>query len=413
MKYLNSQPLNAIVIGSGHYVCGETTLTGLKETDKDFGVILPSLLYLRQNLRIREIFVVGQNGNKFRRIRDKIRTWEKEMGWDVSLNTFPEADVNDSKAYLYALERIPRPAVALIALPDHLHYEVMLACIEQKIPFLVVKPAVIRLKEFYTLKKKLQESKVFAMVDYHKVYDEVNLSLLQDILENKYGIIYHMNSLMTQRRDMLSVYERWFRENPQYNVNHYLGSHYIHLTGFLTKAIPLTVRATAQKGFAEKKYRAPIADTIQTHIIWHSPEGYNFSSYHIAGWNDPEKTEAMTYQELHILCENGHIFSDQKYRGTRKILNDIDISVPNPYFFNFTQKLVGGWNLPLKYGYQSIEQFITLVQNPTLQAECLRLPTFEESESVTAILEAADLSLAEDSRIVKIKRSTQSEFEIF
>ena len=132
-----------------------------------------------------------------------------------------------------------------------MHFEVIKECIQRNIPFFIVKPALVRLKEFYQI-VDFKPPNLLGMVDYHKVYDEANLIINDDLRNNKYGKIHHISSLMTQRRSMLEIYSRWLKQNNT-NINHYLGSHYIQLTGFLTNAIPIDVRATCQYGYAHFK----------------------------------------------------------------------------------------------------------------------------------------------------------------
>ena len=400
------QALNLVLIGNGHYVTGQTLLSGNATTDKDYGVLLPSAFHLRANGMVNKIAVCGRDGNKFKKIRDRIDTWKTNPGIDISFDNYPETDTIDDKAYLRALDEIPKPCAALIAVPDETHVEVMLECARRDIPFLIVKPAVTRLNDFYEIKAAMQ-NKLLGMVDYHKVYDEANLLLHDDISCNAYGNIHHISSLMSQRRDMIDIYKRWLTVNPSFNINHYLGSHYIHLTGFLTKATPIDVRATQQFGFIKQQYKLNVADTIQTQIRWKSSEGYIFASNHIAGWSDPTQTESMTYQQLHLLTENGHVFSDQRFRGTRKVLATNGMQAPNPHFFNFSRNIFGGWNLETKYGYQSVLNFVRLVLSGSKDVDSLHLPTINESENVTAILEAADISLSQDSCIVQIKRDNK------
>jgi D-galacturonate reductase len=404
-KDKQSTPLNLVIIGNGHYVTGETALSGNKATDKDFGVLFPSALYLRERGWVGRIALCGQDGSKFARIRDKVAPWHSEPGLDVAFESYPALGEIDSKSYLRALDEMPRPCAALIAVPDELHLEVMAACVERDIPFLVVKPAVTRLDDFYRIQSQLKGKDLLTMVDYHKVYDEANLLIRGDLAQGSYGRVLHISSLMSQRRDMIEIYQRWLRKNPHSNINHYLGSHYIHLTGFLTGAVPLDVRATAQYGYIQKEFGLDVADTIQTQIQWRSPQGYVFSSYHIAGWTDPSQTESMTYQEMHLMTENGHVFSDQRFRGTRIVLAGTGMQAPNPYFFNFAKSLLGGWNLETKYGYQSVKNFVELALADPGQRQGLQLPTFAESEHVTAILEAADLSLKERSAVVALERA--------
>jgi D-galacturonate reductase len=400
---LPEQPLNLILIGSGHYATGQTALSGQTATDKDFGVLLPSALHLRARGWVGQIALCGRDGNKFAPIRAKIERWRTDLGIDVSFDTYPAPSVVDAEAYVKALDEMPRPCAALIAVPDDKHVEVMLACTQRNIPFLIVKPAVTRLEDFYEVKAAMPEG-MLGMVDYHKVYDEANLLLLDDISQGTYGKIHHVSSLMSQRRDMIEIYQRWLRDNPSININHYLGSHYIHMTGFLTGARPIDVRATQQFGFIQRHYQMDVADTIQTQIRWRLPDGHVFASHHIAGWADPSQTESMTFQQMHLLTESGHVFSEQRYRGTRKVLAQGGLQAPNPYFFNFSRNLLGGWNLETKYGYQSVAAFVQLALSGPEAAKGLHLPSFAESEYVTAVLEAADLSLRCDAGVIRIER---------
>lgn len=398
-----STPLNLILIGSGHYATGQTALSGTTATDKDFGVLLPSALHLRARGWVGQIALCGRDGDKFDPIRRKVQHWQSDPGIDVSFDTYPAPGLVDPNAYLRALDEMPRPCAALIAVPDDMHVEVMLACAQRNIPFLIVKPAVTRLDDFYQVTDAMPDG-LLGMVDYHKVYDEANLLLLDDIAQGMYGKIHHVSSLMSQRRDMIEIYQRWLKVNPNININHYLGSHYIHMTGFLTGAVPIDVRATQQFGYIQRHYDMDVADTIQTQIRWRSKDGHVFASHHIAGWADPSETESMTYQQMHLLTENGHVFSDQRYRGTRRVLAQTGLQAPNPYFFNFNRSLLGGWNLETKYGYQSVSVFVQLALAGSAAIGRRHLPTMSDSEHVTAILEAADISLKSDSAVVEIQR---------
>ena len=55
------------------------------------------------------------------------------------------------------------------------------------------------------------------MVDYHKVFDESNILVRDAINSKKLGDLYHISSVMTQRKTMLEIYKRWLskRRAPQ------------------------------------------------------------------------------------------------------------------------------------------------------------------------------------------------------
>lgn len=405
----NAQKINVLIIGAGHYSTGTTSLTGHKSTDKDLGVLLPSVLELKQEGLVGKVGLVATDGARISKVR---RDWISRGGQffsSVDFECYPAEGVVNTEAYVDALKNMPRPCAALIAVPDHLHKTIMMACIAEGVHFLVVKPAVTNLRDLHEVLDAIGRKQVFGMVDYHKVFDEANILLRAEYQQGCYGKFQHATSLMTQRRDMLDIYSRQLASNVSTNINHYLGSHYIHMVGFITGAKVLDVRATAQFGVAEKMLKKNgVADLIETQIRWQDKGGGVFTSYHISGWSDPSETESMTYQELHLICEKGHVDSDQRYRGFRKVISGEGYSALNPYFFNLTKDPLGRLGLNTKYGFISIRTFLEscigfiqgIITLPELDE---RLPTLRESASVTAALEAADLSLANDSRVVVVQ----------
>jgi len=398
------EKINVLIIGNGHYSTGSTILEGKKETDKDLGVILPSILELKKQGFVNEIYLAARNGSKFPLLRKKLKFMEKEFGYDTKITLFPNDEEINDNAYKNALNSLPKPATVIIATPDNLHKEMILESIKAKNHFLVVKPAVTKLKDLEEIIEQQEKTDVLGFVDYHKIYDEANLILKEDYETNKYGDILHIFTKMTQRRDMLIIFGGWIgNEN---NVNHYLNSHYIHLIGFITKATPLNVRATYQFGIAKTEFNIDTPDLIETQIVWKGNNGTKFTSYHLAGWVDPSETAAMTYQEVHIIGTKGHIDSDQRYRGFETTLYQIGQKIVNPYFFYLNKGIDGKLDLEGKYGFKSIKTFIKsilAVENGTnIEDFEGKFPTIKDSINVTAIVEAADKSIQNNSCVVQL-----------
>jgi len=125
----------------------------------------------------------------------------------------------------------------------------------------------------------------------------------------------------------------------------------------------------------------------------------------------------MTRQELGLICEHGHVYSDQKYRGFRKILSDKGSLTPNPYYFDLTPDIFGDSNLHGKYGFLSVKYFLKMIldidnSKKTLSDVDKFLPSITESGRVTAILEAADKSLACSSAVVSINKNDSGQYEL-
>ena len=246
--------MNILIIGGGHYSTGSTILEKGRETDKDLGVILPSVLELRRQGFVENIFFALRDGSKAEIIKSKIQKIKDNFTWDSNITFFPKPKEINEKAYVKAMKKLPKPGAVIIATPDYTHKEMIICAINNGLHYLVVKPVVTKLSDLKKILNLHDKKRVLGMVDYHKVFDEHNITLKNNYLNGNYGSIQHIYTKMTQRRDMLEIFKSWIGEKG-HNINHYLGSHYIHLVGFLTKAKPLNVRAFSQYGVAKKNYK--------------------------------------------------------------------------------------------------------------------------------------------------------------
>ena len=179
------------------------------------------------------------------------------------------------------------------------------------------------------------------------------------------------------------------------------------MVGFITGAKPLNVRAIGQCGVAKEEYKIDVHDLIETQVEWEAKDGSRFVSYHLAGWADPKETSTMTYQEIHLIGTEGHIESEQRFRGYETVLVGKGHEITNPYFFNLNKGIDGKLDLDSKYGFKSIKTFIKAAlevsNGEKIEKFDKYLPTTTESQRVTAILEAADKSLANNSAVIQIK----------
>jgi len=397
--------INILIVGNGHYATGSTVLDGKIPTDKDFGVLLPSALELRHQGIVDQIYLAARDGRKMDALKKKLDLMKSKFNWDTQIRLFPEEGKVDEKAYAEAMKQLPRPGAVLIAVPDKLHKEIILEAIKNKHHFLVVKPVVTNIKDLYDIIKEQEKAGVFGMVDYHKCFDEANILLLNEYKEGKYGQLQHVFTKQTQRRDMLRIYGSWL-SGSNTNVNHYLGSHYIQMVGFITGATPISVRATGQYGVAKKDFSIDTYDLIETQVVWKAKDKSTFVSYHLAGWSDPSETASMTYQEMHLIGTNAIVDSEQRFRGHEAEIVGKGREIINPYFFNLNNGLDGKPNLETKYGFRSIKAFVNAalsVEGGASPKEFNYLPTIKESMNVTAILEAADKSLRKNSAVIPIK----------
>jgi len=62
----NNRKLNVLIVGAGHYTTGSTVLSGKVSTDKDFGVLLPSVLELKLKGVVDKVAIAARDGSKLK-----------------------------------------------------------------------------------------------------------------------------------------------------------------------------------------------------------------------------------------------------------------------------------------------------------------------------------------------------------
>jgi predicted dehydrogenase len=234
-------------------------------------------------------------------------------------------------------------------------------------------------------------------VDYHKLFDPANLMLRQE-LQTSLEDLYQVSSVMTQRSDMKEIFKAEIEFDLSFNVNWYIGCHYIHLVSSITKAKPINVRSI---GFGDNKVgNSSNYDLIETSISWRTQSGHIFSSNHLAGWGDPSNAPSMSTQKINVITKNSRIYSNQDYRGIEVQKEGKDLSRPNPFFFRLPQVDEGlsGWDS--NYGFRSIRSFLDFSKGVSFEEGWI--PTLDDSIIVTRILEASDISLKSGSKIIEL-----------
>ena len=389
--------MNSLIIGAGHYATGENSLTGLKETDKDFGVILPSLLALQHYKLIDNIGIVARSKPKVQIAIAKFGVLAETYGWNPDITVFGTENDSEESDYIKALDSMEKPFNVFVVTPNRTHFEILKECLKRGIDCFVVKPAVSSLADLNELISLQKQYRGKCFVDYHKLFDPANLMLRQE-MKNCLEDLYQISSVMTQRSDMKEIFKNEIKLDPSFNANWYIGCHYIQLVASITKAKPIDVRSI---GFGEiSKENSSNYDLIETSITWRTQSGHTFSSNHLAGWGDPSNAPSMSTQKINVITKNSRIYSNQDYRGVEVQKEGKDLSRPNPFFFRLPQVDEGlsGWES--NYGFRSIRSFLDFSKGVSFKEGWI--PTLEDSIIVTRILEAADSSLKSGSKVIEL-----------
>ena len=380
--------MNIVVIGTGMYVSGRRT--------DGYGTILPAVLeYKRAGGDVNEVHLIGTNRVHTFEAQAKAEDLMLRTGISVNLKTYPDDVEKDPDAYKKVLEKITSSACAIVAVPDHLHFEITRSCLEAGFHTLVVKPLTPTVKEAVKLIKLAESKNLYGAVEFHKRWDRQNLLLRDSFKSGQLGELLYTWTEYSQRKSIpTQIFKSWVEK-----IFQYLGVHYVDIIRFITCAVPKRVMAIGQKNWLIKQ-GINNYDSIQCIIEWQLSNGKTFSQTLLVNWVDPDSTTAMSDQKLKFVGTNGRFEGDQKNRGISFIYDNKHVIVPNPDFCQPYGVETGAVHYQ-GYGIDSVVTFlhdvhaITNGKNTPSDFEGLR-PTFAEGLYSTAVVGAAGKSLAAD-----------------
>ena len=381
--------MKIIVVGTGNYVTGRGT--------NGYGTILPAIYEFNKINKIDEVIILAtsKKSEKLAKIKNKQIAKLSGQNLKVTITTKNPKNLNSLKNKI---------SCVIIATPDHTHYKLIEKYLKNGLHCLVVKPVVARLSELKKLINLCKKNNLYGAVEFHKRFDKQAL-----ILRDKFnsGIIGEPLYSCSEYSQKKIVPEKFFRLWVlKTNVFQYLGIHYVDLMRFITKATPIRVMAVNQNNYL-KKQGIKNSDSIQAVIEWQMPNKSIFSQTLLLNWIDPNSTTAMSDQNFKFIGTKGRLETDQKNRGIRVIEEKKYIEDINPDFCRTFGTIPGKVNWS-GYGIESITTFlkdITMISKNKKYIKKLEneRPSFKEALYSTAVLEAANHSLLNNSIWKKIK----------
>ena len=384
--------LEIIVIGAGLYVCGKGT--------SGYGTILPAIFeWKRLNKNLGDIHCVSTSEESSRNLLEKAKELQVKTGVNFEITSYPDQGLKNYTAYREVLNNCKKPACAIIAVPDHLHYQIAKECLEANIHTLIVKPLTPTYAEGLDLVNLAKKNKLHAAVEFHKRWDKSNLILRDKFKSGELGAPLNCWVEYSQRKSVpLSSFKDWASKTT---ILQYLGVHYIDVIRFVTLASPKRVMAVGQKSEIIR-HGIDTYDAIQSVIEWEMQDGTHFTETILTSWVDPNNSSAVSDQKIKFVGTKGRYEADQKERGIRLNTDEHGIQHINPDFCMPYGENDGDiyWQ---GYGIDSITTFIddvVAINNEKVNLLDLQntRPSFKESLVSTAVIEAAHISLENDSK---------------
>jgi predicted dehydrogenase len=250
---------------------------------------------------------------------------------------------------------MPPRQIVIAAVPDQLHFDVIMTALDHDQHICAVKPLVLRHKQAVEIEQKARSKNLVVGVEYHKRFDDRSLMARRKYREGLFGEF---------RLGTARLMEKWYYRHSNFqnwcttensDAFTYIGCHYVDLIHFITGLLPTRVSVygipdrypNGKEGYLWTDAR----------VIWNNGACLNVQN----SLSFPDAAPGTNTQGLTMYCQGpdkGALLdhSDQ-YRGLKYSYIDGVYAEPSPDYFQYVD--LGGKGLtPVGYGYRSIEYIV-------------------------------------------------------
>lgn len=322
-------------------------------------LILPSVYHLQRTGMVGRIKVCALNTPPLKALKTNPEIRTAFPGQDFT--AYPELDESeDAKfpdAYREALAAMPPRNAVIAAIPDQLHYSVVMESLRHDQHVLCVKPLVLKYDHAVAIETLARDKGLFVGVEYHKRFDRRSL-----VAKRHYALGHYGEFVMGEARLLEpylyrhSNFQNWFTCD-QTDPFVYIGCHYVDLVCFITGLKPAAVSVAGVKG------RFPNGNEA---FMWSHGRVFfenNALLSVVNGLGYPDEGAGSNDQCLLMYCEGagktGMIRHDDQFRGvTHCYLEGIGCggtahNFVSPDFYQLVPWEGEGYK-PIGYGFESI-----------------------------------------------------------
>ena len=364
--------------------------------------ILPSLYQLQRLGRVGEISVCARHTS----------TLEALAAHAPIVEAFPGHSFTPHAGdYRDLLKTLPPRQLVVVALPDSLHYEVVMAALAAEQHVLCVKPLVLRAAESVEIEVEARRRGLLVAIEYHKRFDDRSLMARRLYRQGAFGEFRLGNACLHEKWYYRhSNFQNWFTPE-QSDAFTYIGCHYVDLVHFITGLRPVSVSVYGIKDRFPNGVEGYL--WADARVIWENGACLNVQN----SLSYPQKGPGSNLQGLTMFTtgggEGGMIRHSDQYRGLEYV-DRIGYSEPSPDYFRYVDSINARLE-PVGYGYRSIERIVSAV----LDVESGRMSldhvdatgiiaTPANSRFNELTVEAGRLSLVNEGRVALIDYRTSS-----
>jgi D-galacturonate reductase len=325
--------------------------------------LLPAAYQMQRQGRVGGISVCAQRSRTVRALATSPTLAEAFPG--QAFRAYPEnggPDEPQPELFRELIGQMSPGGIVVAAVPDHLHFDVILTALRHGQHVCAVKPLVLKHEEALQIEREAYARGLVVGVEYHKRFDDRNLLARRKYRAGLFGE-FRLGSawLLEKSYYRRSNFQNWMTTENS-DAFTYIGCHYVDLVHFITGLLPTAVSVY---GIPD---RFPNGNTgflwTDARVIWNN--GACLSVQNALGF--PDSAPGANAQGLVLYCQgpsDGALIShSDQLRGVRYSYAEADgnpgstvYAEPNPDYFQYVD--LGGPGLtPVGYGFRSVEYIL-------------------------------------------------------
>lgn len=328
--------------------------------------ILPSFFQLQLEGAVGEVHVVALQGRALRELAasDTIRRAFPESAFRAWPSLDADPDERHPTLYEDVIRSLKPGSVAVVAVPDQLHFQTVMAALASDLHVICVKPLVLHHKQAVLVEREAKARGLFVGVEYHKRFDDRSLIARRRFRAGMFGELrLGTANLMEKWYYRHSNFQNWFRtENT--DAFTYIGCHYVDLVHFITGLLPTAVSLYGIKD----KFPNGVEGYLWTdaRVLWQNGACLNVqNSLSFPDAAPGSNTQGLTLYFGDTPKDRGAFLShDDQYRGMRYAYLDAPSGPgattyhePSTDYFQYLD--TGGKTLqPVGYGFRSLAHLV-------------------------------------------------------
>jgi predicted dehydrogenase len=321
--------------------------------------LLPSLYHMQRAGRIGEISVCAAASAPLRELAASPMLRRAFPG--QSFRAFPDLaappDEVHPDLFREVIARMPPRNIVVVAVPDQLHFDVIMTALVAGQHVCTVKPLVLKAGEACAVEREARARGLLVGIDFHKRFDDRSLMARMRYREGRFGAFRLGSACLLEKwyyRD--SNFQNWCTSENS-DAFTYVGCHYVDLVHFITGLLPASVSVygirdrypNGNEGFLWTDAR----------IIWDNGACLNVQN----ALGFPDAAPGTNTQGLTMYCAGpdagGLLSHSDQYRGLKySYIDPVEYAEPSPDYFQYVD-LGGPGLVPVGYGYRSLEHIIS------------------------------------------------------